>query len=134
MSGALATFAASAASYLDAQLVTTGGTGTAINQNRIRGYSQGSFGSINPGTSAIYGGANVTNMTWNENGGTPNSYYFLAITGATNTGWTTLTIGSFTFLRASATFGGGGWTWVTTDTAASQAFGANGSTHYCYFT
>ena len=56
------------------------------------------------------------------------------ITGGTsNGGWTTLTIGSTVLTRASATYSSGTWTWSTTDTVGTQAFGASGSIHSCYF-
>ncbi len=108
----------------DTQTVTTGGDGTAPMQDRRRGFISGSFGSINDGTSNIYGGAAITELYWDENGG-PFPIYSLTITGATNSGWTTLTIGSTVLSRASATsFSSGSWSWLTSDTVSTQAFGA----------
>lgn len=117
------------ATHLDTQTVTTGASGTAINQDRVRGYNSG-IGSISPGTSAIYS-APITELAWYENSGSP--VYILSITGATNTGWSTLTIGSTVLSGSAATYVGGGWQWNTTDTVSTQAFGANGSVHPCYF-
>ena len=118
---------------LDVQAVTTGGSGTAPNQDRLRGFS-GGLGSIVDGTSNIYSGAAITTLYWNENGGT-SKFYQLTITGATNSGWTTLNIGGQNFLRTSATsYGSGTWTWSTSDTITSQSFGSIGSTVACTFT
>jgi hypothetical protein len=116
---------------LDTQTVTVGGSGTIGNADRIRGYTSG-LGSIVDGTSNIYGGAAIASLFWNENNG--DYYYFLAIVGATNSGWTTLTIGTKTLNRADATFGtGANWTWPTADNIFTQAFGAISSTVVCTF-
>lgn len=118
---------------LDTQTITTGTAGTAGNQDRVRGWSSPSIGSINDGTSNIYAGAAITGFFFDENGGT-GMYYGLSITGATNSGWTQVTIdGTKVLTRASATFSSGTWTWTTTDTIATQAFGANGTNHTCVF-
>jgi hypothetical protein len=132
MSGIFGGLIASGRAALDIQTVTTGGSGTAPLQNRLRGWSSASLGSIVDGTSNIYGGAAITTLFWNENEGGPN--YQLTITGATNSGWTTLTIGSQSFLRASASFGSGSWFWSTSDTLGTQSFGSIGSTITCTFT
>lgn len=116
-------------SSLDTQSVTTGTVGTAVAHDRIRGWLSGSIGSISDGTSNIYAGAAITGIYWEED----TSFYNLAITGGTNSGWTTMTIGTTVLARASATFSSGTWTWSTTDTVATQAFGANGSVHTVYF-
>lgn len=118
--------------HLDTQTVTTGASGSAPAQDRLRGFISGSLGSISDGTSNLYAGAAVTDLVYDESGGS-GMHYFLAITGATNTGWTTLTIGSLVLNRASAVYSAGTWTWTTTDTVATQAFGANGTVHACYF-
>ena len=82
-------------SILDVQTVTTGATGTAPAQDRLRGWtSSGPVGAIDDGTSNIYSGATIASLFWSENGGGGAQYYYLAIVGATNTGWTTLTIQS----------------------------------------
>ena len=123
---------------LDTQTVTTGGIGTPLEQDRQRGYSTGSFGSIVDGTSNIYGGAQINHLFWDEGGGEGFQNYFLGIAGATNSGWTTLTIGTKTLNRVDAIFNFfasvGNWTWPTSDLASEQAFGAIGSIKVCTFT
>jgi len=135
MSGIQMTLLGGGVSQLDVQTVTTGSSGTAPLQDRVRGYNSAiPIGSIVDGTSNIYGGATIASLFWDENGGAPNQYYYLAIVGATNTGWTTLTIGSLSLLRTAATFGvGANWTWTTTDIVSTQAFGINGATVICTF-
>jgi len=124
---------------LDVQTVTTGASGTIPSQNRVRGWSStGPVGAINDGTSNIYSGATIANLFWSEDG-LGGAYYYLAIVGATNTGWDTLTIqssaGTATLLRTAASFGvGANWTWTTTDIAINQAFGAEGTVVTCTFT
>jgi len=115
---------------LDTQTVTTGGAGTAVAHDRIRGWLSGSIGSISDGTSNIFAGAAITALYWEED----TSFYILTITGATNSGWTTMSIGSTSLNRTSATFSSGSWTWTTTDTVSTQAFGSSGSVHTVYFT
>ena len=118
---------------LDTLTITTGGIGTAVNQDRLRGYSAPSgsnFGSCVPDTSAIYGGAAIFDFYWNETG-----QYYLYIDGATNSGWTQVVIGGTkTLLRADAFYGFGQWAWITTDTVTTQAFGPLGSVTTCVFT
>jgi len=119
---------------LDVQMVTTGGSGTAPNQDRARGFVFGSLGSIVDGTSNIYSGSPILVLYWNENGGT-SRFYQLSINGAPNSGWTTLNIGGQNFLRTSATsYGSGTWIWTTSDTISNQSFGSIGSTVTCKFT
>ena len=122
---------------LDVQTVTTGTSGTAPAQDRLRGFS-GGLGSIDDGTSNIYSGAAVTTLMWDENGGGGAQRYVLEITGATNTGWITLTIqssaGTATLLRASGTFSSGQWLWTTTDVLGTQAFGGLNTVVTCTFT
>lgn len=123
----------STASFLDVQTVTTGATGTAGPEDRRRGFDSASvMGSISDGTSDVYGGSAITSLYWDENVGTWR--YVLKIPGAANSGWTTLTIGSLSLLRASATYVSGTWEWATSDGVTSQAFGGAGSTHPCIFT
>jgi len=118
---------------LDTLTITTGGIGTAVNQDRLRGYSAPSgsnFGSCVPDTSAIYGGAAIFDFYWDETG-----QYYLYIDGATNSGWTQVVIGGTkTLLRADAFYGFGQWAWITTDTVTTQAFGSLGSVTTCVFT
>ena len=138
MSGIQMTLLAAGGGALDVQTVTTGGSGSPPSQDRVRGFSS-SIGSIVDGTSNIYGGATIANLFWDENGGGGAQYYYLGIVGATNTGWTTLTIqssfGTATLLRTAATFGAGAnWSWTTTDTALNQAFGSASTVVTCTFT
>ncbi len=116
---------------LDTQTVTVGGTGTI--PDRLRGYTSG-LGSIVDGTSNIYGGATVQTIWYEENGSSGNQIYKLSINGATNSGWTTLTIGSKALNRVDATFATGNWTWPTADLLSNQAFGFIGSVVVCTFT
>lgn len=118
------------ASALDTQTVTTATLGSV--PDRIRGFGSGVFGAINDGTSNVYAGAAITSLYYDENGGS-GMFYYLAITGAANSGWTTLTIGSTVLDRASATYSSGTWTWSTADTISTQAFGGNGDNIVCYF-
>lgn len=114
----------------DTQTVTTGISG--LNPDRLRGYqSATSTGSITDGTSNIYSGAAITRLIWDEG----SSVYELNITGATNSGWSTLTIdGTKVLTRTSATFSAGGiWVWITGDNITTQAFGTNGTSHTCVF-
>lgn len=140
MSGIQMALLGTGSATLDIQTVTTGATGTAPLQDRVRGWSStGPVGAINDGTSNIYSGATIANLFWSENGGGGAQYYYLAIVGATNTGWTTLTIqssaGTATLLRTAATFGAGAnWTWTTTDIVSTQAFGAASTVVTCTFT
>ena len=136
MSGILATLTyqpGTTSSVLDTQTVTTGGTGTALNSDRQRGFISGSIGSIADGTSNIYSGGAITGLYWDEGAG-GGATYVLTIPTATNTGWTQVTIGVKTFTRASATFTSGSWYWNTTDTVSTQAFGTIGSNVTATFT
>lgn len=124
----------SGSTSLDTQTVTSGSDGTAPNLDRRRGFLSGVIGSILDGTSNIYGGAAITAFYYNENGGSGMTYA-LTITGATNSGWTQVTIdGLKTLARADAvSFSASTWTWATTDTIPLQTFGANASVHSCVF-
>lgn len=117
--------------HLDTQYVTTGAFGTAIDQDRLRGFVNGLIGSINDGTSDVYSGAAITDLYWDENLGSP--LYYLSITGAANSGWATITIDGKTLFRPSATYSSGTWIWSTTDTAGTQAFGAASAVKTIYF-
>lgn len=129
MTGILAAFGfKSGVTLLDTKTVTVGADGAAINVSRRRGYIFSVIGSINDDVSAIYGGT-IGSVYWDEG----SSSYYLSIGGATNSGWTSLTIGTKTLLRSSATFAAGTWGWGSSDTVLTQAFGANGSTVQVYF-
>lgn len=135
LSSALATLNLSSSS-LDTQVVTTGGIGSGINQNRLRGWSLGTFGSISDGTSNIYSGSSVDAFYWDEGGEFGIHTYTLSISSSTNDGWTQVTIGPYgkILTRSSAGFFGNYWIWTTLDDADNQAFGAIGSVHTCVFT
>lgn len=133
MTGVLAAVAGSVGSSggaLDTQTVTVGAVGTALEQDRVRGYEFDSIGFIDPGTSSIYG-ETITAISWVENGGSPYYAFAVALPGP-NSGWTTMTIsksggGTRALNRASASYGFGVWYWSTTDTAANQVFGTSGT-------
>lgn len=112
--------------HLDTQSVTTGGSGTAGLQNRIRGYTASpSVGSITDGSSNIPSGGSVDVLCYDEGSG-GSATYVLAIAG-NPTGWTSMTItgpnGSVTLTRGSATFASNQWAWTTADTIPTQKFG-----------
>ena len=138
MSGIQMALLGAGVAALDIQTVTTGASGTI--PNRLRGFtSSPAVGSIVDGTSNIYAGAAVNSLLWNENGGGGAQEYELSIAGATNTGWTTLTIqstaGTVTLLRASATsFFLSRWAWTTTDLLGAQVFGTASTVVTCTFT
>jgi hypothetical protein len=131
---------------LDIQTVTVGAydpdpfdpeSGYAIRGFRLDGLPIP--GSIVDGTSNIYAGATIEFMAWYAGaGGSSIPFYFFGVNGSQpNSGWTRLTIGNKTLLRADATFIASvstGWQWTTTDDLATQAFGATGSTVACIFT
>jgi hypothetical protein len=120
----------------DSQSVTTGAVG--VNPNRQRGFfSSTGTGAVVDGTSNLYSGAAITQLGYDEGGGSP--FYTFSITGNfANNGWNQLVIdGSKTLLRSAAGFISGGgsstWTWTTADTVAAQIFGAATSVHTCVF-
>ncbi len=99
-------------SGLDQQVVTAGSTGSI--GDRKRGFSTAlAIGSIVDGTSNVYSGAAITELYHDE---TTNLVH-LKITGAANSGWTTMRIlsaglGTVDLLRASGTFASNEWTWT----------------------
>ena len=117
-------YSASGGSTLDTQTVTVGTIGSAPSQDRARGYALSAFGSISDGTSNVYSGSPITELYWDENFG--DARYILTITGAANSGWSTMTIGSTTLYRTAASYSSGSWYWTTTHTAGTQAFGGAG--------
>jgi hypothetical protein len=125
---------------LDIQTVTTGATDPP--DDYIRGWRLDGTdipGAIVDGTSNIYSGATIEFLAWySGSGGASNPFYIFGVTGLrSNSGWTTLTIGSKVLQRADATFfssASTSWTWNTTDTLATQAFATAGSTIVCTFT
>jgi hypothetical protein len=121
-----------ASGAIDTQTVTSGADGTAGAGDRRRGYLSATIGSISPGTTTLGGGTVVTEFYWNELLAT----YTLTVTGAANSGWTTVDISGanpIQLLRTAATFSGGTWTWGTVAPVVSQVFGAAASVHTCAF-
>lgn len=120
---------------LDTQIVTVGGDGTAGGLDRRRGFlSSAAIGSISTGNSSLYSGAAIVALYYDETSNTVK----LSITGASlaNSGWTTLTIGTTAYTRASATYSGTSpttWTWAA-GTFASQPFSGIGTATNCVFT
>lgn len=118
---------------LDTQTVTTGASGTAVNQDRVRGFVNGGLGAIADGTSNVYAGAAFLQLYWDENGGGGADQIVLTIAGAqANSGWTSITIGAVTLARGAANFivagGNSSWTWPNTNyLATTQPFGGNGA-------
>jgi len=118
--------------------LTTGNTGTV--PNRYRGFDTNAFsgtaiGSITPSTFTYNGGTTLQALLYDE--GVPQ--YVFQVLGGTNTGWSSLTVdGATTLVRSVATYslvaGKSVWTWSTSDTISTQAFGASGSTHTITFT
>ena len=115
--------------HLDTQNVTTGTAGSAGAQDRIRGYdATGPIGSISDGTSNIFGPGNaITSLEYYEGGG-GTAQYILTIAGATDSGWTTMTIngpnGTVVLTRTARTsFSANTWYWDTAHTIPTQAFG-----------
>ena len=99
---------------------------TGAGPDRWKGYKSTApaQGTINPGTSPIYGGGAITEMFFNET----TAEFKLTITGATDSGWTTMTntTDGKTMTRASRTsFSGGTWTWAAQ--TISQFFGLAGT-------
>lgn len=120
-------------SALDTQTLTSGGDGTAIEADRRRGFISAALGSLADGTSDIYSGAAYLELYYDEGAGADRTYN-LRITGATNTGWTTMYVDGVPALdRADATFASNRWTWTTTDTVGSNLFGGSGSVHTIEF-
>ena len=110
---------------LDTQTITSGSTSTGtdpfFNWYGYKGTGSPTFGSISDGTSNIYAGATINGIYFYEEGSVGAGGYYirdviLVINGTqSNSGWTTMTIGSTSFTRASAGFSTSGgvstWTW-----------------------
>lgn len=112
MSGALLGAMAAGAGGLDQQTIVSASTGSV--GFRIRGYVNGSQGSLTPNTSAIYGGALITNLSHDE----ASNVITLTVTGTSlsRAAWTSLTItGGTPLLQASASYSSSGglttWSW-----------------------
>lgn len=75
-------------------------------------YDYTPFGSILDGTSNIYAGAAITQLYTDDIAQTLN----LEITGATNSGWTSMYINNSKFDRTNAAFSSGLWLWTSVNT------------------
>lgn len=111
-----------ASAALDTQTVTVGGKYQYY--QFWRGYwSTISIGAISDGTSNIYGGATIPGIVWGGNSG----LYFYVSGGRSNSGWSTMQVGSTTFNRTSASYNNQGtlthWRWAS----ASDPFGSMGA-------
>lgn len=114
------------AGFLDTQTITSGsastGTDPYFNWYGYKGTGSPTFGSISDGTSNIYAGAAIDGIYFYEAGsvnppgpGFYDRYIALVINGVqSNSGWTTMTIGSTAFTRSTASFStsGGVSTWT----------------------
>jgi len=133
MSGILMTFVSSGVTPgppLETHTLTTGSFGAS--PNRLRGYRLSVMGSLSPTATSLSGATQMTGIYYDESGST----YNLVFNAGTNTGWTYMTVDSVTvFTRAAATYDPAlyTWTWGTSDTIASQIFGAAGSVHTIVF-
>lgn len=126
-------YGGSVVSVLDTQTVTVGSYyhdpgGIPSYPYTGYGYTSSSptstvVGSISDGTSNIYSGATILKLWWFVDGVLGNKVQ-LMINGATNSGWTSMTINGTTFTRTSATsFIGGLWEWG----GVSNPFGTSGN-------
>lgn len=124
MTGILAALAGGGSSILDTQTVTRGTTTTGTDPfSNWAGYQNTgpSFGSISDGTSNVYAGATINGLYFYEEGSSGAFGYYtrqiIWIVNGTqsNSGWSTMTIGSTTYNRTDATFSTSGgvsaWYW-----------------------
>ena len=119
---------------LDTQTVTVGSLNLGGSYGVYWGWRQGDptpaadAGSIVDKTSNIYGGANIFGIYFHTIGnGIVN---FMLDTIQSNSGWTSITIGSYTYLRTSASYtsgSGGGtttlWQWTSPSSPQPNPFG-----------
>ena len=105
---------------LDTQTVTVASLTSGSNPTQeYRGFktTAPTFGSISDGTSNIYGGAAITALYFYQESfvnppvGYTTRQLILTITGATNSGWTTMKVGTTNFARTDAFFSSGSWLW-----------------------
>lgn len=91
------------------------------------GYVENSTGSINSNSLQLWPEGIITQVSWNDT----NQEIFLVVstTSPSNTAFTTMTIGSTSFSRASATYNSGSsnhyWSWPTITTNPFSAAGTN---------
>jgi len=117
---------------LDTQTVTVGSLNLGGSYGVYWGWRQGDptpaadCGSIVDKTSNIYGGANIFGIYFHTIGnGLVN---FMLDTNQSNSGWTSITIGSYTYLRTSASYSNGGgtttlWQWTSPSSPQPNPFG-----------
>lgn len=119
---------------LDTQSMVVGATGTS--PYRTRGFVSGGVGSLTDGTSNIYSGAAITEFAYYENGGVVEGapYYSLSITGAVNSGWTTVSVDGNLLQRADATFVSGNWQWPAATIALNYFGSTAGASRSIIFT
>lgn len=105
---------------LDTQTVTVASLTTGSDPTlHYSGYNASgpTFGSISDGTSNIYGGAAITGLYFYQESfvsppvGYTTRQLILTITGATDSGWTTMKVGTTNFARTDAFFSSGSWWW-----------------------
>lgn len=125
MTGVLAALAGSGSSVLDTQTVTRGTTSTGsdpyYNWAGYKGTGSPTFGSISDGTSNIYSGATINGLYFYEEGSSGMFGYYIrqiiwVVDGTqSNSGWSTMTVGTTTYNRIDATFSTAGgvstWAW-----------------------
>jgi len=133
-SGAASSFSQfyGASGLLDTQTVTTGNADATLYTPKTKGYEAAiSLGSISDGTLNPVSNKTITILAWKGTNNTGSSVWnrvYLAVSGsASNSGWTSMKVGSTTYTRTSATFSSTStktqWSWSTT----SSPFGATGS-------
>jgi hypothetical protein len=121
-----------ASNLLDTQTVTTGSASPTLYTPQTRGYEAAiSLGSISDGTLNPVSNKTIILLAWkgvNTTGTSVWNRVYLAVSGsASNSGWTSMKVGSTTYTRTSATFSSTStktqWSWSTT----SSPFGLTGS-------
>lgn len=116
---------------LETHTMTTG-TYTYGVGDTIRGYSSATpaIGTMSPTATSLSGATQILKFLYEELA----QQYTLQFNGGTNSGWTYVTIDSTLVLtRASATYSSFTWYFNTSDTLATQIFGASGSSHTFVF-
>ena len=139
-SGAAMNFAEwyGASALLDTQTVTTGTASPTLYTPTTKGYEASvSVGSISDGTLNPVSNKTITVLAWKGTNSTGSSVWnrvYLTVSGsASNSGWTSMKVGSTTYTRTSATFTSSStettWTWSTT----SSPFGSTGTVNAVEF-
>lgn len=126
MSGIQMALAGAGRRILDTQTITSGSANTGsdpfFNWYGFKGTGSPTFGSISDGTSNLYSGAAINGIYFYEAGSIGAGGYYdrsviLVINGTqSNSGWTTMTVGTTTYVRTAASFSTSGgvstWTWA----------------------